>query len=411
MEIHVLMALTDPGHCYAKFAGTAMFSLFANTRQQVTVHLLHDATLADADRVRFEQVAGTFSQRIRFYDVEALQGERLRRLCQRFPSLVESKFSVAMMYRLLAGDVLPPELERVIYLDADVIVQMDLAELWEQDEGEALAAVPDRVVQQEGHPLVSQGVFSRERYFNSGVLLMHLDAFRSRPLLEEAMQFLHLTEPVLYPDQDFLNAAFQNVYRELPERFNATVKLEFLHGERADAPKIYHYAGNFLTFRAGRDRFSELFYHYFSYTPWCSGYFLASLASRIQQAERERSAQLMQRVLRRGRAFLCRKEDIPAIRTDFDVQPDEPWFFLQDGHLDLSLDRLQHRVLFVCTDYGTMRGLLGSAGMQEHEDFVDAGAYLSEKETGELEAAHTIWCAKEDFRVFRRTRSDEEVLP
>lgn len=131
-RIHVLAALTDPAGGYTKFAGTMLCSLFANTNHPVTAHIMHDHTLRQIDRERLQQVAAAFSQTLCFYDMDELAGAQLRKLREQFPDISRSRFSDATMYRLLAGEILPAEIQRIIYLDADIIVQLDIAELWQQ---------------------------------------------------------------------------------------------------------------------------------------------------------------------------------------------------------------------------------------------------------------------------------------
>ena len=81
--------------------------------------------------------------------------------------------------------VLPQEIEKVIYLDADIVVNLDIAELWQFNLGaRPLGAVPvylqdkneadglGRVLND--FDLVRFGFVRAEDYFNSGVLVMNL---------------------------------------------------------------------------------------------------------------------------------------------------------------------------------------------------------------------------------------------
>ena len=67
--IHVCFCFRDKTGRYAKFAGTSMFSLFDNTKSEVTVHLLHDDTLTQENRDKFSYIAGRYNQSVKFYNI------------------------------------------------------------------------------------------------------------------------------------------------------------------------------------------------------------------------------------------------------------------------------------------------------------------------------------------------------
>jgi lipopolysaccharide biosynthesis glycosyltransferase len=89
-------------------------------------------------------------------------------------------------YSLLLPDLLPGTLDRILFLDADLLVLDDLAQLWEISIGECvLAAAPDaaipfcrspRGVKQRGELGISEDAV----YFNCGVMLIQLSGWRER---------------------------------------------------------------------------------------------------------------------------------------------------------------------------------------------------------------------------------------
>ena len=48
--IHVCFGLFDKTGRYSKFTGTTICSIFANTKSEVTTHILHDDTLTADNR-------------------------------------------------------------------------------------------------------------------------------------------------------------------------------------------------------------------------------------------------------------------------------------------------------------------------------------------------------------------------
>src|SRR5580704_11644404 len=67
---------------------------------------------------------------------------------------IDNRLNQSCYLRLLMGEVLPPDIQKVIYLDCDMIVESDLAQLWRQNIGNAvLLAVRDF-----GYPTLKQGL-------------------------------------------------------------------------------------------------------------------------------------------------------------------------------------------------------------------------------------------------------------
>ena len=134
----------------------------------------------------------------------------------------------ATYLRLLLPYVLPDTLTRVLYLDADAVVQHALSALWDVDlEGHAVAACPDSTI-----PFVKDGIASHQQqgllpnapYFNAGVLLIDLARWRAEATSEHVVDNIasHRRE-YRYPDQDGLNAVLAGDWKALPISWNVQV--------------------------------------------------------------------------------------------------------------------------------------------------------------------------------------------
>ena len=176
--IHVCLSLYDKTGRYSKFTGTTMLSLFENTTAEVTIHILHDNTLTADNRDKFIYLAERYAQSVKFYNVEELCAEKLAEMLRRIPFAKTSRLSVAALYRLLLSNILSAEIKKIIYLDSDIVVNMDINELWKIDlNGKIFAAVTETsngIPIQNSAPLCLKGYVASEDYFNSGVLMMDL---------------------------------------------------------------------------------------------------------------------------------------------------------------------------------------------------------------------------------------------
>jgi lipopolysaccharide biosynthesis glycosyltransferase len=186
-------------------------------------------------------------------------------------------------YRIFLPELLPGA-ERVLYLDADTIVVDSLGPLWETDLAGNLVGAVTNVWQHDhlDHParleLADPGA-----YFNTGVLLIDLDAFRREGVTEElvaAAREHH--EKIGFPEQDAMNIVVGGRRLGLHPRWNlmnSILRFESavgVFGEQAvrearERPAIRHFEGpgdnkpwHLLCEREGR----ELYREHRRRTPW-----------------------------------------------------------------------------------------------------------------------------------------------
>ncbi len=174
-----------------------------------------------ADRERVGSVAAGID--VRWYEVgDALAGSRGAHL---------AAFAGRPQYfRCLLADLLPADVTRVIYLDADTLVRSDLTALWRTDlAGAPVGAVVDSLGTVRGaiDRWRELGLDGDSPYFNSGVLLIDLAAWRARDagwaaVRRSAADRDHLLAAGRWPqhDQYGLNVVFHRRWRHLAPTWN-----------------------------------------------------------------------------------------------------------------------------------------------------------------------------------------------
>ena len=130
--------------------------------------------------------------------------------------------SPAANFRLVAGSSLPVDISKVIYLDADLLIQRDIFELWEQDmHGKIVLAVQDSYIQKFPARYLPAQAGGERPYFNSGVMVIDLEAWRAAGIeqccLEAAMRLPRSTK---WLDQDVLNACLAGRWGRLRPVWN-----------------------------------------------------------------------------------------------------------------------------------------------------------------------------------------------
>jgi lipopolysaccharide biosynthesis glycosyltransferase len=139
---------------------------------------------------------------------------------------VVEPYTHSIYLRLLLPDLLP-EAQQIVYLDVDLVVRRNLAELFGIELGDApLAAVRDAFL-----PTLRSAVpnCGQERshelgdlpYFNSGVMVINADVWRTKLIGARAIEMIRRWKPTLtWLDQDALNIVTAGQWIELDRRWN-----------------------------------------------------------------------------------------------------------------------------------------------------------------------------------------------
>jgi lipopolysaccharide biosynthesis glycosyltransferase len=135
--------------------------------------------------------------------------------------------SIATYYRIAVPRLLPPDVERAVYLDSDLVVLADLGALFDTDlEDRPLAAALDVAVPTVSAPFGLRnyqelGLAPDVPYFNAGVLVMDLARWRRDDVAGRAFAYLRRhADQIRFWDQDVLNAVLAGDFRRLDERWN-----------------------------------------------------------------------------------------------------------------------------------------------------------------------------------------------
>ena len=380
--IHVCYAVSDKKGTYTKYVGASMCSIFENTKEWVTVHFLHDYTLSTDNRRYLMQLVRQYGQQIVFYDFERLFQKRFKEFEKNnewMKQYLKPGVSQATWYRLVMGDALE-KVDRVIYLDGDIIVNMDIGELWVEETGEnGLAAVPDTVIQ-DGHfsKMVEKGLYPEDRYFNAGVLLLDLEKYRKEEkLLERGAEFLREKQVVDYLDQDVLNYFFGKECRLLPEKYNTLVSWEFIHKRENVGRCIYHYAGQRYAIDAVNN-YHRLFLEYLTKTPWCNADFLGNMARQIHQSNRSLMLGYANFIAGMKRIVVCEEKEKDNIQKMVMLKEKEKLYTLKDfNKKGLRLEPDEILLFFIKPEeYETVKKNLETCGCVEGVHFINGNIYL-----------------------------------
>lgn len=129
-------------------------------------------------------------------------------------------YTKEMYFRLLAYRLLPQDMDRILYLDPDILVINPIRELYETDlDGYLYAAAYHDVISVKEINKLRLYPYGINAYYNSGVLLMNLGQLRQVADEQEIYRFVEENRAkLIMPDQDILNALYAKQIKSLDEK-------------------------------------------------------------------------------------------------------------------------------------------------------------------------------------------------
>src|SRR5450432_126786 len=184
-------------------------------------------------------------------------------------------FTIAVYLRLFLTEFLDRSVEKVLYLDCDVVVRGDLEALWQTDLGEAMvAAVPEPSI------FYHAGFGPESPYFNSGVMLIDVARWRSANILPEFVQYARENPRLEFVDQDILNQTLRGKFKPLDYRWNffsiyPDLPASAFHMNTAEfeevrrRPSIIHFVSIYKPwFYRWEPHYKKLYSEALAFTPW-----------------------------------------------------------------------------------------------------------------------------------------------
>jgi len=202
---------------------------------------------------------------------------------------VDSYISQASYYRLFLSEILPTDVDKVLYLDSDLVVIGDLESLTGLDfttringntkskntstanncHGDLYLYAVNEMKWENSERLQGFGL-SGTKYFNAGVLLINLKKWRTEKITAKLISIaLNFKKQLKWWDQDVLNIAFENQWGEINFSFN-TVNLVFEEEKKFKKQSaIIHYTGSSKPWQfRNRHPLKNIYWHYLRKTPY-----------------------------------------------------------------------------------------------------------------------------------------------
>ncbi len=225
---------------YIVHFSTALLSLLENNRDiTFRIFLIYDGVRDDLEEA-FSFFRSRYGVEITALDIDPSLFKDFR---------ITHHIKQATYFRLCMADILPDDVDKILYLDSDLIVNGSVSELAAIQTGdEYLHAVEHLFPDSNKEHLAQFGIPSDSDYFNAGVMLINLKKWREDGLTRKLMTFaLERRDDILWWDQDVLNILLRNSWEKMHPRFNFVWEIMESTSDRKDIkeaqaePVIIHY--------------------------------------------------------------------------------------------------------------------------------------------------------------------------
>lgn len=184
---------------YFQPAKTMLTSLFVNNDTFIDVYLLY-SRLKETEVKELEDYVGEFNAMLHPIYIDDGKFNELP---------MSHHFTIEAYYRFLAQSILPNSVDRVLYLDPDIIINKSVQDFYSQDFlGKHIVACqsinknPQELIRKLELPEDSQ-------YFNSGVILFNLKSIRTAIDPRSYFEYIeNNSEKITWIDQDVLNVIY-----------------------------------------------------------------------------------------------------------------------------------------------------------------------------------------------------------
>lgn len=201
---------------YSELTATSIASLLENNKNIDMIKIfIIDIEISNKHKEDLINLVSSYGQSIEF--LEDLNVEKITHT-----KIKVGRWHISTFSRLFLLQVLPQDLNKIIYIDCDMIVRRSLKELWEMDmEGTWCMSADDCRGKMYRKDI---GISENSIYTNDGLMVIDLNAWRKNDVESKFIEFINKYHgDITYMDQGVLNGVLQpiNKVKLLPISYNA----------------------------------------------------------------------------------------------------------------------------------------------------------------------------------------------
>lgn len=197
---------------YLYLVSICVISLFKTNRNEIFhIHLLSNG-IETRELRPLESIVDEYKGQLSVYTIENLR----KRLTVDVPHTI----SITSYARLFVGSILPQTVDKVLYIDCDIMFNGSITELSYINLGDCLVGgVLDPLISRTYKKEIK--IPKNEPYINAGILLIPLNRWRSEGMEQKFINYLIRRKgKVHHHDQGIINAVCAGRKKILPPQFN-----------------------------------------------------------------------------------------------------------------------------------------------------------------------------------------------
>lgn len=209
-EINVIYQFNEK---YVPYAGVSITSLLINNEDAsaINIYVLGEG-LSDASKDILSKAVSKYGRSIAFPDTKNLL-ERFQKM-----GMIPYRGAYSVYLRMFFSEFMGSDVKRVLYLDADTIVDGDLLPLMNYDlEGKSIGMVLESITDDYK---IMIGMGRDSEYYNSGMILFDVDKWNSNGYCDRILDHVRNVRSSYIGDQDFLNIVCESDVCRLPMIYN-----------------------------------------------------------------------------------------------------------------------------------------------------------------------------------------------
>ncbi len=273
---------------FANVTGISMISLFENNKHMDRIRVLYiEKGVSDNNKRILKSITEKYNREIEFLEMPNWSSKLNIEL-----NSCKSGWLGFGYNRLFLTEIVPEDVDKVLYLDSDTIIEGSLDELWNIDLNNYYLAAVDDCLSSKYRKIV--GIAEDGTYCNSGVLLINIKKWREENIIEEFKKILYANKGCfVFNEQSVINSLFSGKIKIIHQKYNVNslvflfeydelirlrkpYKFSYSKEQLEEAkknPVITHFTGNFFVTRRpwveNSDHPHRSVYDYYkSISPW-----------------------------------------------------------------------------------------------------------------------------------------------
>lgn len=233
--MNILISIDDN---YVKYAINLFESIKKNNNEYLRVFLIHDNSLSNNS---INELKGYFEEKdIGELNTIFFNGESIK-----LPKYIDY-ISINTYYRLFAPYLLPEDVDRILYLDSDIICNGNIMDLYNEDFDNKLIIGCENMLPKNLQVWRNRNITRLELppdyiYINAGTLLINVKEYRKSITKEEILDFIQNNHDKLrFQDQDVINKLFYDKIKIVDNKYNYQINTVEVNEINEDAILVHY---------------------------------------------------------------------------------------------------------------------------------------------------------------------------